>query len=331
MIAQLDKDYIKIKPAKAIERLLSYSLFEGRPVTTSGRWINPLVFSLISMEKKLPRLQKVEKPIFILGTGRSGTTLLGILLSIHKELAYLNEPKAIWHSIFPFEDLVGNYSDNGAKYRLDKSDATEQMIVEFEKIYGFYLWFTNRHRVVDKYPELIFRTEFVKAIFPDAKFIILARNGYNTASSIQTWSKTKSKNNGTEKEDWWGKNNKKWDILLDEVLKADDELGQYHQYFAGITSQRDKGMVEWYLSMKEGLKISKSDHNAMLIKYEDLLLEPELTLNKIFDHTEIAKDNKVLKYAKTIIRPNATVREFEVDPKLKKPFLHLMAELGYCT
>ena len=47
MIAQINPNYIKTRPMKALTRLMSYALFEGRPVTTKGRWINPLVLSLL--------------------------------------------------------------------------------------------------------------------------------------------------------------------------------------------------------------------------------------------------------------------------------------------
>jgi hypothetical protein len=75
MIAQLDPNYIRMRPTKAVTRLISYALFEGRPLTTKGRWINPLVFSLFALEKRLPLLNKVKRPMFIVGTGRSGTTI----------------------------------------------------------------------------------------------------------------------------------------------------------------------------------------------------------------------------------------------------------------
>ena len=36
MIAQINPNYIKTRPMKALTRLMSYALFEGRPVTTKG-------------------------------------------------------------------------------------------------------------------------------------------------------------------------------------------------------------------------------------------------------------------------------------------------------
>jgi hypothetical protein len=176
MIAQLDKDYIYTRPFKTITRLTSYSLYEGRPATTKGRWINPFVFAQLKIFSQLPQLKKVVSPIFILGTGRSGSTVLGILLSMHKDVGFLNEPKAMWHLIYPFEDVIGSYSLGSASYRLMADDAADEQCRVGHRIYGAYLAATGSKRVVDKYPELIFRVPFVKRIFPDAKFIFLVRN-----------------------------------------------------------------------------------------------------------------------------------------------------------
>ena len=165
MVAQVDMTYIKLRPSKLYSRLISYALFEGRPLTTRGRWINPILFTLFSLQKRLPQFKKVEKPIFILGTGRSGTTILGLVLSMHRDVGFLNEPKAIWHSIYPYEDVIGSYSRGAAYYRLTESNVDASIKRNAHRIFGTYLTSVFSHRVVDKYPELIFRASFIKAIF----------------------------------------------------------------------------------------------------------------------------------------------------------------------
>ena len=107
MVAQLDRLYVSTRPTKAYSRLVSYLLFEGRPLTTKGQWINPLVAAHFGLEKRLPQFRQVKQPVFILGTGRSGTTILGLILSLHRDVGFLNEPKALWHSVNPADDLIG--------------------------------------------------------------------------------------------------------------------------------------------------------------------------------------------------------------------------------
>src|SRR5947209_17022299 len=101
-------------------------MLEGRSLTTHGRWINPLVFAHLTFEKHLPQLKEVEKPIFIVGMGRTGTTILGLLLSIHRDVGFLNEPKALWHVAYPYEDVNGNFSRAASKFHLAAEDATEE-------------------------------------------------------------------------------------------------------------------------------------------------------------------------------------------------------------
>lgn len=45
MIAPIDTDYLRYGLARTARRLASYLLFEGRPLTTKGRFINAAVFA----------------------------------------------------------------------------------------------------------------------------------------------------------------------------------------------------------------------------------------------------------------------------------------------
>ena len=175
MVAQIDKRYISISLKKTYTRLLSYALYEGRPLTTKGQWVNPFIFLLFKIQSALPFAKAVKKPVFILGTGRSGTTILGVTLSIHKHVGFLNEPKALWSFIYDHEDIIGSYQSFPGYYRLNAENVTDEVTRKAQKVFGHYLRFGFAYRLVDKYPELIFRTDFVKKIFPDAKFLFLFR------------------------------------------------------------------------------------------------------------------------------------------------------------
>lgn len=246
MVAQIDIKYIKTSYVQTIKRLVSYGLFEGRPLTTKGQWINPLIFTHFGIEKKLPQLKKVEKPIFIVGTGRSGTTILGVLLSMHKQVGFLNEPKALWHSIYPHEDIIGNYSRSKAKYRLTAEDADPRTIKNAHKLFGAYSRILGVERVVDKYPELIFRIPFVREIFPDAKFIFLIRSGWETCHSINSWSQRLGETKNDETHDWWGANDRKWKIMLEELIRPSPLFADCYEEIKNFGSHSDRASVEWY-------------------------------------------------------------------------------------
>ena len=331
MIAQISPDYIKTRPMKALTRLISYALFEGRPVTTKGRWINPLVFSILkSVSTNNSRYKPVKKPIFILGTGRSGTTILGIVLSMHREVGYLNEPKAIWHLIYPHEDVIGNYSQTDAKYRLTAEDTTDEMRQRAAQMFGAYLTTTRSERVVDKYPELIFRVDFVRALFPDARFIFLVRNGWDTCQSIAAWSKRLGVEVNGEKHNWWGVNDRKWRLLVEQLVKTDPVLSEIADEVKHFERHLDRAAVEWIVTMQEGLRLMQASSDCVhLVRFEDLTLDPDKTLSTLCDFCELPADDKFHDYALQTLYPVPARKPFAIHPKIDPVFRETMEKLGY--
>jgi len=330
MIAQLDSTYLKLKPAKVISRLISYALFEGRPLTTKGQWINPFLFMHFALEKHLPQLRKIKQPLFIIGTGRSGTTILGILMSIHKNVGFLNEPKALWHSILPFEDVIGSYTRAQAKYRLDETDASLGVIRNAHRLFGAYLWTVRSGRLVDKYPELVFRVPFVKAIFPDAKFIFLVRNGWDTCSSIEKWSKRLGVNQTGETHDWWGVDNRKWNLMLDELVVPDPIFSGILDDVRKLSSHTDMAAVEWIVTMREGIRRKKQNPDCIhLIRYEDIIEKPRESLSTLLRFAELDDDPIFLSYAEKVLRPAPIHAPFDLNVAIRPLFDDTMKLLGY--
>jgi len=233
MPAEIDSHYLRTRPTRLWSRLLSYALYEGRPLTTRGRWINPVVFANHALAQRLPKLKTVKAPIFIIGTGRSGTTALGVVLSMHRDVGYLNEPKSVWHAVHGGEDLIGSYSRGEARYRLDAAEAGPKQARAIHRIYGAYLRVTGTKRVVDKYPELLFRFPFVKALFPDAKFLFLARNGWDTIHSITGWSKRLGVEKKGEAHNWWGADDRKWQLLVSQIVPEHPDLSPHQADMLG--------------------------------------------------------------------------------------------------
>jgi hypothetical protein len=330
MLAKIDASYIRHRPYKAIKRLISYSLFEGRPLTTRGRWFNPVVFFLTITGKHLPVLKKVKRPIFIIGTGRSGTTLLGIVLSMHRDIGFLNEPKAIWHSIFPYEDVMGNYNRCDALYRLDERHASKEVIRSAHRLFGHYLSTVCSKRLVDKYPEHVYRVPFLLTIFPDAKFIFLVRNGWETCASIVEWSKRHIAIRQGEVHDWWGVNRRKWHLLVNQLVERDPlfraQIAAAHSY----DRQYDMATVEWIMAMREGLLVkSLYPRNVMMLRFEDLIAAPVKMLDELLRFCELDVDPVFMRYARERIRPPRSYGRFDMHPDLHDIFCETAKMLGY--
>ena len=333
MIAQLNSNYIKTRPIKALTRLISYTFFEGRPATTKGRWINPFVLSLLKgISNSKRQFRPVKQPVFILGIGRSGTTILGLVLSMHKDVGYLNEPKAIWHLIHPKEDVIGSYSQGEGLFRLTSEDANKQMCKQVQQIFGAYLSSSFSRRLVDKYPELIFRVDFVKSLFPDARFIFLIRNGWDTCHSIATWSEQHGIYNNDETLDWWGVNNRKWKLLVEQLVHTDVVFQEVAEEISSFDQHLDRAVVEWVITMREGLRLLETGAERLFtVRFEDLTSKPDEVLPKLCEFCELKLDTTFMDYASQTLHPVPPKEQFDLHPKVA-PFFHdTMYRFGYNT
>jgi hypothetical protein len=333
VIAGLDPLYIKTRPTKIAPRLISYALFEGRPPAARGQWINPLVFAHFALEVRLPQLKEVEKPIFIIGMGRSGSTILGVLMSMHRDVGFLFEPKALWHAVYPHEDVPGNYSRGSARYSLDESAATEEVRRRARRLFGAYLWAVASSRVVDKYPELIFRVPFVRAIFPDARFIFLVRNGWDTCRSIGRFAEQRGvrRPGGEIHNNWWGANGRKWKLMLEQLVPKEEALAGILDVVEGLNRHSDMAAVEWIVTMREGLRQMERYADCMyMLRYESLVGNPRKELSELLDFCELPHDEALLAFGEQRLSPPAPKHKpLELFPALRAPFVETMEALGY--
>lgn len=328
MVAQIDKGMVRRRPLKAFGRLFAWAFVEGRPLTTSGRWINPLVFAGYGVSKRIPARRQADAPIFIIGTGRSGTTILGKLFAVHREVVFLNEPKAIWHHVQPDEDIAGNYTTDAVRVRLAEGDADPRKARTISRLYSTAMRAAFASRVVDKYPELIFRMPFVRALFPKARFIAIQRDGVQTCASIDRWSKTESLTRDAGQEDWWGLEGRKWNVIVEQLVPEHDDLADLQPILRNTEDDRDRAVVEWIVSSRE-LRRIEGDEDVMVVKYEDLCASPEASLRSMFDHAGLTADAKMLDYARENLRTGNLHGGLSVMSELVEPFRRELEAAGY--
>ncbi|MEL7030394.1 MAG: sulfotransferase [Pseudomonadota bacterium] len=334
MVAQIDADYLRLRWPRIPSRLLAYGLFEGRPLATKGRWINPLVFAGHRLYSAVPQLKQVRAPIFIIGVGRSGTTILGVVLSAHADVGFLNEPKSIWHFAHGGEDVIGSYDAGAARFVLSEDDATPRARQRLHRVYGAFLALSGAGRILDKYPELVFRVRFVREVFPDARFLFLTRNGGDAVASIDNWSARKGMEVDGERHDWWGREDRKWRLLVDEVVSADPTLGPRAPDLAGCEDHTIRAAVEWIVSMRAGLAAEAAFPDAVLrVSYEALCSDPKATLAQILSFCQLPPSAPMSAYAERVLRAPADAARGSRKPPLPdwlaKPFLATASALGY--
>ena len=329
MVAQVDKELFRISKRKSATRLLAWALFEGRPLTTKGRFINPLVFAWYRLSQYIPLKTGTRSPIYIVGTGRSGTTVLGKLLCVHMEVMFLNEPKAIWHYAIRNEDLIGSYTDAPTKVRLDTNDATPQAMSKLNKVYNAALWTSGANQIIDKYPELIFRTEFVSRLFPDAKFVVIIRDGVDACTSVTQWSNRHKVIAHDGIEDWWGKNDRKWNLLVSQLIDEHQDLVIFKEKLVNTKSHEDRAAVEWILAMREAKKVLLNRSKVLSISYEALCEDSEKTISELLRFCSLQLDPSVTKYSREVLHDSPRYGELQLLPELVGPFIHTLIEMGY--
>jgi hypothetical protein len=283
-----------------MSRLVGYSFFEGRPATTTGRWWNSVVFG--NLRFAASHVAKgIERPVFIVGMGRSGTTLLGRILAAHPSIGFLNEPKAMWHVIREDEDIIGSYAPpHTGRLYLNAEDANEDVIRRSHALFAWYLRASRSKRLVDKYPELIFRHAFVRSIFPDARFLIAVRSPWSTLKSVAGWSES----HATHDANWWGIRGQKWDILWTQgVVQRTSNSDLVALRLANEEDHHVRAAVEWIVTMREALSLAAIDPLAQIISYEELTRTPQEMIRKTLRFCELPASSRTEAYAGAIVSP----------------------------
>ena len=303
---------------------------QGRFLTTGYRWLNPFILTQLRLSQRLPQLKSVVKPIFVIGTGRSGSTILGKVLSMHRDIGFLNEPKAMWYTLDAREDVNGHFQRGVGQYRFDTAVATAKTRQAAHRLFGFYLTLTGSKRVLDKNPEIVFRLPFVRTIFPDAKFIFLVRNGWDTIHSITTWSKTNGRQVDDERQDWWGVEQRKWHLMVEQLVSTEPLLSQMQTEVGALSREEAMAAVEWIVTMQEGIRaLQTMPEHIYCLHYEALTQEPRSTALALQTFCELPHDEIFLKYAVQALTPNIPKEPITLAPILQKAFVETMVKLNY--
>lgn len=125
--------------------------------------------------------KKLDRPVFIIGAPRSGTSMLYAILRRSSELTnWPGEAHEVWEA--DFHPALRGWDSNA----LSAEDARGP---EGEKIKRSFLLVTGgRKRLIDKTPRNALRVGFIDALFPDARYVYLVRDGRDNINSlINAW------------------------------------------------------------------------------------------------------------------------------------------------
>lgn len=114
-------------------------------------------------------------PLLVIGTHRSGTTLLGRALQRHRDVAYWEEPRHVW-------SWGHNYRGDD---RLEAGDATPRIRKHIRGRFERFLEATGKSRLAEKTPSNCLRLDFIREIFPDAQYLHIYRDARAVVHSME--------------------------------------------------------------------------------------------------------------------------------------------------
>ena len=202
-----------------------------------------------------------EKPVFVIGMPRSGTTLLEQIMGSHSRVEGVGELDDV--QIMHRELLSEMEDGNGARLEgLMKEKAADWATRYLKEGVGK----TDADRVVDKMPVNFLYAGFIRAMFPKARIIHIHRNPMDTCISIYTNKFSKAYN----------------------YARGLESLGLYYRLYVRLMAHWREAMTGPYLEIKYEDLVAEQEANSrrlidfLGLEWEDACLEFHKTKKQIF-------------------------------------------------
>lgn len=201
-------------------------------------------------------------PIFIIGTERSGTNLLRLMLNAHSSIA-VPHPPHITKFFGPLEHLYGNLAVDANFRRLiadvcrmvelhtypweirpDREQVFQRavdrnLLAVYFQVYDQYLAFAGKRRWACKSTFMIEQVAEILRYHPDARFIFMVRDGRDVAVSAKA-----------------------------------SIFNHFHVYYSARRWQREQRLgLSWLAKLPP--------EQIMLLKYEDLIADPAAVTRRL--------------------------------------------------
>jgi Sulfotransferase family len=231
-------------------------------------------------------------PVFIVGCGRSGTTLLGKLLGRQVGIRNLNEPRDRWFVIDPKTDDIGLYQ-LGGQLDFEESDVTQQARTASGLI-SRPLGVSRRDVIVEKSPSNVFRLPWLRSLYPGCRIVNLIRNGRDVVTSIMRLVESNEYKiaAGPERNQWWGRDNCKRALILRRAARMGlltSDPGNLSESEMNPTA----AMLEWTMSI-EAMDAFVAEHGwtgVLVVRYENIVDSPNDEMSRLLDF--IGLDEKI--------------------------------------
>jgi protein-tyrosine sulfotransferase len=206
-----------------------------------------------------------KPPIFIGGAGRSGTTLLRVMLDSHPNIACGPELKILPVILRQWVDMRTAYAPTLGHWRVDAATTDRLYRDLIAGLLTPYREAAGKPRVAEKTPGNVAFFRQLHALFPESPLIHVIRDGRDVVASLLTM-------------DW-----------------VDPSTGQAPPY----THDARRAAEYWVENVQGGraaLDMPGLSERYREVRYEDLIADPETTLRGLLDHCGETWDPAVLAF-----------------------------------
>ena len=281
------------------------------------------VDDMLSAQGIRPDMSKPNRLAFITGCGRSGTTILGEVLSHHEDIQYLNDRFDLWVETFPVADIWGKRHEEpvpGAKIALTREDCqfAEGAGGRRDLLRKLKAERNGKPLLIEKLAINNFRLDFLQHLFPDAYFLNIIRHGVEVAFSIQERILAKV---------WYGEDDRKWSYLAEYARTAG-----YGNLLPLCETGYEKGLLEWRMSIEaaESILQKQLPKQFLQVRYEDLISDPLALCQRLEDFLEIEPSEAMRQFAvRKVRRRSLPASERKVPARTEVIAGSTLFKLGY--
>lgn len=231
-----------------------------------------------------------ETPIIIGGCGRSGTTLMRVILDSHSQIACGPES-----NVFPSPNRLNPGSPGAEKLAKKFEISAEEMAhllrssstrAEFaDRFFDAYRRHAGKPLWADKTPRNIQVMPYILEHFPKARFVHVIRDGRDVVCSLRTHPRHR--------------------VIDGEIVKLD------------TWNPIEDCVGRWVKDVGDGL-VYRGDPRYYELKYEDLVTETEPTLRGLFEFLELPWEPAVMAFHEVQSASRDPVK-FAQNPEATKP------------
>jgi len=192
-----------------------------------------------------------KSPIFIGGAGRSGTTLLRVILDTHPNIVCGPEFKIIPSILEHWANTSSRFGSVLQSYNLSQEKLRSSYSSFLLNLLGPLLEKSGKQRIAEKTPHNVFYFQHLNQIFPESPLVHLIRDGRDVVCSLLTMN---------------------WvDVATGKRVSYTESAAEAARYWVHVV-----------LTGKKAGSMPSAQLKYIELRYEDIVQNPEPTLRGLF-------------------------------------------------